>query len=211
MSILDRIQDCFKYLDKNGLAYMFRRGVKFEFTGTQTQWDALTDEEKNKYDVAHILDSMSSMYLNMPVGVVLPYMGTVAPIGWLFCDWSEFDPTEYPKLSAVLTEAGLDGTHTPDMREVTLVGAGQNDTDTIASHDVYTLGQFKDDQLQNITGNVGTRNGGASGAFTSGSTATSGAGSENWSGVIFNASRVARTGTVTRGKRKGVNYIICAK
>ena len=52
-----------------------------------------------------------------------------------------------------------DGTTTfnlPDYREVTLVGVGSNETDilniTTQSHDEYTIGEFKDDQMQRITG-----------------------------------------------------------
>ena len=36
----------------------------------------------------------------------------------------------------------------PDYRECVMVGAEQNTTDTIATHDVYGEGEFKDDQLQ---------------------------------------------------------------
>ena len=36
-----------------------------------------------------------------------------------------------------------------DYRECVMVGAEQNTTDTIATHDVYGEGEFKDDQIQN--------------------------------------------------------------
>ena len=82
---------------------------------------------------------------------------------------------------------------------------------------MYTLGEFKDDQLQNITGAlqgvIGSGNtSSSSGAFNrdahgGSGVLYSGTGLEE-NGFSFNASRVARTGTSTHGKQLGVNYII---
>ena len=118
----------------------------------------------------------------------------------------------------------------PDLRECNLVGIGRNNSFTIGTHDEYTVGQFKDDQMQNINGSV---NGvgrhysvsmTANGAFTL-STSTSkffnGSGdSYNNAGFNFNSYGVARTGydsngtlvgsDVTHGKNMGVNYLIKA-
>lgn len=199
-----------KYLDKHGLSTLFKRGVRFTFHGTQAEWDALSDTEKNKYDQAEIWDSMSDMYHSTPVGVVQAYVGAAAPDGWLLCDGSTFDVDDYPKLYALL---GRDTV--PDLRECTLVGAGENATDTIANHDVYTVGEFKDDQLQNITASVVSKSNlaGFSGAFYGSGSDQGNAGSySNYPNMLnFDASRSARTGTTTHGKQKGVNYIICAK
>lgn len=188
-----------KYLDKHGLSTLFKRGVRFTFHGTQAEWDALSEAEQNKYDQAEIWDSMSDMYHSTPVGVVQAYMGAAAPDGWLLCDGSTFDVDTYPKLYALL---GRDTV--PDLRECTLVGAGENATDTIADHDVYTVGEFKDDQLQDHTHTYfpaiqETSSWIALGNGRSGYTGTT---SKPVSG---------RHGTTTHGKQKGVNYIICAK
>ena len=134
-----------------------------------------------------------------PIGTVLANMATTTPANFLLCDGSEFDETEYPELYEAL------GTNkVPDLREVALVGAGQNTTHTIASHDVYALGEFKDDQLQSHTHTFQTRSSG------------SGGNSANWANgsVYSNPTTTAnsgRSGTVTRGKRLGVNYIIAAR
>ena len=81
---------------------------------------------------------------------------------------------------------------------------------------IYAVGQFKDDQLQNITGyfEQGNRNrqpnyAGAFKAIES---------SWNWYAlddivtsstiVNFDSSRTTRGGTTTHGKQKGVKYII---
>ena len=61
----------------------------------------------------------------------------------MYCDGSTFDKNAYPALYMYLGSNIL-----PDYRECVMVGAEQNTTDTIATHDVYTQGEFKDDQLQ---------------------------------------------------------------
>lgn len=65
--------------------------------------------------------------------------------GFLYCDGSTFDENAYPALYMYLGTNVL-----PDYRECVMVGAEQNTTDTIATHDVYTEGEFKDDQIQDI-------------------------------------------------------------
>lgn len=162
-------------------------------------------------------------------GCVVPFAGTAekVPAHWLICDGSAVGRNEYPDLFDCIGEtygAG-DGSTTfnlPDFRECTLVGAGQSTRaildETGHSHDVYTLGEFKDDQIQNITGSLVAAVGAdiitANGVFT----ATPYRGSDrmigNRGGNVYhgiytlNASRVARTGATTHGKQVGVNYII---
>jgi len=141
-----------------------------------------------------------------PVGVILPYGGLIAPNNWFFCQGQAVSRTTYSELFAVISTAfgAGDGSTTfnlPDMREVVPVGIGQNDTQTIEAHDVYTLAQFKDDQLQDhqhtITPHVSVAHGDYSTAFTYDTPEGSG-------GIVA----VGRTGTTTHGKRLGVNYII---
>lgn len=140
------------------------------------------------------------------------------PPHWLLCDGSEYDVGAYPELFDVIgyTYGGSGSKFkVPDYRECALVGAGENGTDTMEAHDVYGLGEFKDDQLQNITGRVGaTCQNAIDGAFASGGP---GHGLNYWWAsqdaqgnpqADFDASRVARAGLVTHGKQKGVNYII---
>ena len=128
-----------KYLSKSGLSTLFKRGVRFTFHGTQAEWDALTDAQKNKYDSAEIWDTMSDTYFSTPVGVVQAYMGAAAPDGWLLCDGSSFDVDEYPKLYEVLGSNIL-----PDLRECTLKGTGTNAQGTV--HSTIALGAFQDDR-----------------------------------------------------------------
>lgn len=138
--------------------------------------------------------------IKFPVGFLQMYMGVTPPKGWWLCDGQEFDPVKYPKLSAWLVEAGLDGTHVPDMRECVPVGAGQNTTHPIAAHDEYALGQFKDDQLQDHqhTGPEIDISGDAEAAW----------GIKNNTGGTTGNVINARVGNTTHGKQFGINYII---
>ena len=78
-----------------------------------------------------------------PVGTLIQQYKKVPMSGYLYCDGSTFDQNAYPALYMYLGTNVL-----PDYRECVMVGAEQNTTDTIATHDVYGEGEFKDDQLQ---------------------------------------------------------------
>ena len=78
-----------------------------------------------------------------PVGTLITQYKKVPMSGYLYCDGSTFDENAYPALYMYLGTNVL-----PDYRECVMVGAEQNTTDTIATHDVYGEGEFKDDQFQ---------------------------------------------------------------
>ena len=78
-----------------------------------------------------------------PVGTLITQYKKVPMSGYLYCDGSTFDENNYPALYMYLGTNVL-----PDYRECVMVGAEQNTTDTIAAHDVYGEGEFKDDQYQ---------------------------------------------------------------
>lgn len=165
---------------------------------------------------------------SLPAGTVIPYAGPDTPNGWFPCDGREVSRDEYPALfEAIGTTYGAgDGTTTfklPDYREVALVGIGTSDR-TEGVHSPYTLGQFKDDQIQNITGRVAIMGNGvnnaywiptaATGAFKAGDpvggndAVTPNVAQNQGRYLNFDASGSVRTGGETRGKRIGVNYII---
>ena len=149
------------------------------------------------------------------VGTLISQYKKVPMSGYLYCDGSTFDENDYPALYMYLGTNVL-----PDYRECVMVGAEQNTTDTIATHDVYGEGEFKDDQLQRITGSfeVPNRNRApnASGAF---SVSTS---DSMWfalsqtdtypSKISFDSSTIARSGDTdtTHGKQKAVYVYIKA-
>lgn len=150
-----------------------------------------------------------------PVGTLIQQYKKVAMSGYLYCDGSTFDQNDYPALYMYLGTNVL-----PDYRECVMVGAEQNTTDTIATHDVYGEGEFKDDQMQRITGSfeVPNRNRApnSSGAFSVSSSPT------NWfaisneptqpSLVSFDSANIARSGDTdtTHGKQKAVYVYIKA-
>jgi len=146
------------------------------------------------------------------------------PDGWLECNGQAVSRTTYAALFNLFNTQKYDGTNTllsrygtgdgsttfnlPDYREAALVGAGQNASDTIADHDVYTVGQFKDDQVQNHEHKLRIRTSGGDpstdpnaspGSYTAGvfRRVTGGIEGDNY-----------RYGDITRGKRKAVKYII---
>ena len=106
-------------------------------TGAQQTWRRLT----------------SAPVGNTPIGTIHAIYTNVCPTGYLPCDGSAYDTTQFPDLYALLTTAGVaNPDHTPDFRECALVGVGNNSTDTLGTHDIYTLGQFKDCQAQALNG-----------------------------------------------------------
>ena len=140
-----------------------------------------------------------------PVGSLLHTYKKSNPSGYLYCDGSTFDQTKYPLLYAYLGSNVL-----PDYREVVEVGAEQNTTDTIATHDVYTEGQFKDDQLQehkHYYADITTTNPDASGQTNALVKSASGTVQGVDSSVNPNTARV---GTTTHGKQKAVFIYIKA-
>jgi microcystin-dependent protein len=172
----------------------------------------------------------------IPTGVIYPFCGEFGivndpyvnvPAGYLACDGQAVSRTTYKNLFAIIgTKYGngdeITTFNVPDLREAVMVGAGQStrailDT-TGHAHDIYTLGEFKDDQIQNITGSLVVANGNnrniASGAFDVGDYASSdqnigtSGNAVHHAKYTLDASTVARTGTTTHQKSLGVNYII---
>ena len=94
-------------------------------------------------DTSEFVKKSDIIYVEAPIGSLISMYKKSSPSGYLYCDGSTFDQTKYPALYQYLGSNVL-----PDYRECVAVGAEQNTTDTIATHDVYTEGQFKDDQMQ---------------------------------------------------------------
>ena len=155
------------------------------------------------------------------IGDVKPIALVSIPYGWLECDGSAKSRTEFAKLFNFFSNEKYDSSHTllsrygtgngsttfnlPDYREVTLVGAGQNGTEGSAlnTHDVYTVGEFKDDQIQQHEH-----------VFKAATKSAPYAGASGDIGFFWTyydevtKGMSGRQGYTTRGKRKGVKYII---
>lgn len=142
----------------------------------------------------------STTYADLAVGSIIPYGGTTPPISFLMCDGLEVPKADYPELYAVIGDAfgsAAEATHfkLPDLRECVPVGVGKNITKSIANHDRYNLGQFKDDELGTHDHPLKTV-----------TTAT-----YNTAGVPVGVAVNNTPTSATHGKQVGVNYIIKAK
>ena len=136
-----------------------------------------------------------------PVGTLIQQYKKKPMSGYLYCDGSTFDQNAYPALYMYLGTNVL-----PDYRECVMVGAEQNTTDTIATHDVYGEGEFKDDQLQDHNHELLNHNpGGDASKYTVNS-------SDNGfpDNAFTSAPTGARTGETTHGKQKAVYVYIKA-
>lgn len=138
-----------------------------------------------------------------PVGTLISQYKKVPMSGYLYCDGSTFDQNAYPALYMYLGTNVL-----PDYRECVMVGAEQNTTDTIATHDVYGEGEFKDDQLQDhahldslIYSNIDSL--GQNSGYVKGT-------KSDETGSGGNVSSNIRKGDTTHGKQKAVYVYIKA-
>lgn len=205
------------------------------FRGTHDEWDELSSSEKAQYDIVAftddgetgditnaitdgdmravtsnaVYDALNNVGGGIPTGVIMPYGGSIAPNGYLLCDGTAVSRTDYADLFAVIGTSygsGDDSTtfNVPDLRECVPVGAGQSErsSSALAAHDVYTVGEFKDDQLQNHYHQIKASKSGTGADYVD-----RGTHGEIYYPTTENPSG-CRSGTVTRGKRLGVNYII---
>ena len=110
---------------------------------TKGQYDALSVKDPDTYDM--INDDSGKDYSML--GAVQGFLITPTDKHWLLADGSPVDASLHPRLAAVMPTL-------PDLRESVLVGAGQNRHNSIATHDVYNVGEFRDDQFQDHTHSV---------------------------------------------------------
>ena len=104
---------------------------------TKGQYDALAEKDPDTY---YMINDDSGKDYSM-LGAVQGFLITPTDKHWLLADGSSVDAKLHPRLAAVMPKL-------PDLRECVLVGAGKNKHNSIATHDVYDVGQFKDDQFK---------------------------------------------------------------
>lgn len=157
------------------------------------------------------------------IGDIKPVPYVDVPYGWLECNGQAVSRTTYAALFNLFNTQKYDGTNTllsrygtgdgsttfnlPDYREVSLVGAGQNGTEgaALADHDIYTVGEFKDDQLQNHSHSFNNTV-----DYAVGNRMSVRMYNRDFIDPVLPQQSIAdgRKGNVTRGKRKAVKYII---
>lgn len=123
----------------------------------------------------------------LPVGTIIAIHSNVIPAGFLPCTGVTFDTAQFPALYLVLADD-----HTPDLRECNLVGVGLSSREAITNHDVYTLGQFKNDQVSYSKGVL-----------------VSGDSDIDDEGFVV-GKRTSGVNVATHGKNYGINYAIKA-
>lgn len=157
-----------------------------------------------------------TVYSTLPIGTVIASF-TNSEVGFLPCDHSEYNQSDFPELYAKLQnieqcQSENEGKfYVPDLRESGLVGVGTSNNEDIVTHDTYVVGEFKDDQLQGHAHTTGAYEDGiGQGRFTI-------SGDKNTTHVAVSPSLLSdningtpRIGSTTHGKQTGVYYLIKA-
>lgn len=172
---------------------------------------------QNQNDIKSLQSLIGNIVGDCPVGTILSGLYTTAPDGFLLCNGQEVAIADYFELYTVIgalaeCQSENEGMFKiPDLREVVLVGAGTNDSLSIANHDTYNVGEFKDDQLQ---GHYHTIYGGWDYGQGGNILQTTNKGEANYQTVkkgdivTDDTNGTPRTGATTHGKQIGVTYII---
>lgn len=152
----------------------------------------------------HIVANLHAEPSTSPTATDVSRIGMIAAFGiqpldehWCLCDGSPVDPAVHPILATYTSNF-------PDMRECVPVGAGENSTAIIAVHDVYAVGEFKDDQVQSHRHKY----------ENAGTSAQNGTGTPVLVCITGNSAYTGwsdgRSGTTTHGKQVGVLYYMYA-
>ncbi|MCF8380788.1 MAG: phage tail protein [Bacteroidales bacterium] len=187
--------------------------------------------------VAEVAKVALSAHIEFPAGAIIPFAGAEdkIPVGWLLCDGSEYNQSEYMTLYNVIgTNWGSSSAGTfnvPDLRGVSLRGVNGTSDDDFADPDSATrisrlaggavgnsVGTYQMDAMQNVTGVIGdfdtyaAIHGASTGPFKQTwvykSTGIGSGQSDNYNRVDFDLSRAARTSSETHSKNAYVTYII---
>ena len=155
-----------------------------------------------------------TLYADLPIGVIVPFGGSVIPSGFLLCNGQAVSRTTYAELFAVIGTAfgkGDENTtfNVPDLREAVPKGVGLNGKSSVHyDEDGVALGEFIEDRVQdhlhrtklyNQNFQVGSEN-------VAPVTENGGSGVGTVGDIV-----VGRHGATTEVKAVGANYIIKAK
>ena len=188
-NLIDAMPTC---RDTNGTLVKGQKIVEL----TKAQYDALTYKDPNTYYM--VTDDLGKDYSML--GAVQGFLITPVNKHWLLADGSPVDANLHPRLAAVMPTL-------PDLRECVLVGAGQNKHNSIATHDVYSVGQFRDDQFQDHTHSVTVSD--RVGAIWAIAPGNSGYYSKNTESKTSSGAS-GRAKSTTHGKQTGVLYYVWA-
>lgn len=139
-----------------------------------------------------------------PVGTILALYTNKVPNGYLPCNGSAYDTTQFPALYAILRSDTL-----PDLREVTLKGIGLNSnaTDHVSANGL-NIGEYLDDRLQDHKHAISLRpNKPVADGPSAGDFGYKGSLESNETGNVTSA---YRSGATTEVKSVGVFFVIKA-
>ena len=95
----------------------------------ESVWETETEDEE--FEMRAMMTEMLFIYFEgedvMPAGLVAPFVGEVAPTGWLLCNGAQYERSQFPELYNVLPavfHVDSDTFALPDLRGRTVVGAG---------------------------------------------------------------------------------------
>ncbi len=149
----------------------------------------------------------------VPTGSIIPYLGDVAPPGWLLCDGSAASEAAFPELFAVIGTkfgGGLGTFNLPDLRGLFLRGAGQNSDPgrRYSGDDSRDVGDFQDEGTASHTHFLDT---GLHGVDTNGGNVFNSfqmGGNQNNPTRTYTTNANSGATDETRPMNLGVNYII---
>ena len=155
-----------------------------------------------------------TLYADLPIGVIVPFGGSVIPSGYLLCNGAEVLKTTYAELYAVIGDVfGTASDNTkfklPDLREAVPKGAGLNDRSSVHyDEDGVALGEFIEDRVQDHLHRTKlyNQNFQVGGENVAPVTENGGSGVGTVGDIV-----VGRHGATTEVKAVGANYIIKAK
>lgn len=169
----------------------------------------ITPDKADHTQLAKAIQSIA--FSASPVGVPLPWPLATPPTGFLLMNGQAFNPATYPKLALAYPSGTL-----PDLRGEFIRG-WDNGRGVDAGRALLSA---QLDALQNITGGYNDMTGGVNtgdgiGAFAlttliSNLQQLPPTGNYKQVNVTFDASRVVRTATETRGRNIAFNYIVRA-
>ena len=86
-------------------------GTESKIAKIENRLNSIIQKQESRIAQLERLQNKSIDSVSIPVGSIVPYAGNTAPGGWLECDGSSFDSTEFPRLRKLLGSSKL-----PDLR-----------------------------------------------------------------------------------------------
>ena len=157
-----------------------------------------------------------TLYADLPIGVIIPFGGSVIPSGYLLCNGAEVLKTAYAELYAVIGDAfGTASVNTkfvlPDLREAVPKGAGLSGKSSVHyDSDGVALGEFVEDRIQDHRHEVSVIPQSGGSQYIAG--CSGGAISKSLTDYVDTTITTStRTGATTEVKSIGINYFMKVK